>query len=108
MPWAYPSICSDQSKHSATSASRTASLAALARVRMKLRAEHPATVNRLAPFEVGTTAAMLKFVTNKQLRVDAGACIGSAYSIDPGLDGESAVLGRDGQADFHEVLAVIS
>jgi hypothetical protein len=61
---------------------------------MKLRAEHPATVNRLAPFEVGTTAAMLKFVTNEQLRVDAGACIGSAYSIDPGLDGEGTVSNR--------------
>ena len=55
----------------------------------------------------GTTAVMLKFVTNRQLCVDAGACFGSVYSIDRGLDGEGAVLGRDGQADFHQVLAVI-
>ena len=55
----------------------------------------------------GTTAAMLEFVTNRQLRVDAGACFGSVCSIDRGLDGESAVLGRDGQADFHQVLAVV-
>ena len=71
------------------------------------RADDPAAVNRLARFEVGTTAAMLKFVTNRQLCVDAGACFGSVYSIDRGLDGEGAVLGRDGQADFHQVLAVV-
>src|SRR5665647_3230029 len=49
----------------------------------------------------------LELVTNRQLRVDAGACFGSVHSIDRGLDGEGAVLSRDGQADFHQVLAVV-
>src|ERR1019366_7043699 len=71
----------------------------------------PACCRRYDPSKPATRfpedPIFLEPVTDVHLCVDAAACIVTAYPIDPGLDGEGIVLGRDSQTDFHEPTAVI-